>query len=198
MNGKYILQKAQTKDAEFRSPALNMLTALGGLGVFAGIICIFVILLSALSGGKSNIQSFIAAVGITLISACVFIVSYYIFNRKKKAYLKKKKRMLANAKRFDGQITGIVKNIRHVKYMHETFDEITWCFKIEYNDEEGTKTVNSELYLNDITRVLKNDRVSVLVLSDGTTVFKNFHLRKDDQESYIKLPLEDIEKGDEI
>ncbi len=197
MNGKYVLQKAQSKDTDFKSPALNMLIALGGLGVFAGIICIFVILLSALSGGRSNDQAFIAAVGITIICAFVFTASYAAFNRKKKAYIKNKKSMLTNAKRFSGHIVGIVKNIRHVEYMHETFDEVTWSFKIEYTDDAGTKTINSDLYLNDITQVLKDDRVSVLVLSDGATAVKNFHLRNETSDPVIDMPVEEVERRDE-
>jgi len=197
-NSKFTLQKAQSKDAGFKSPVLNMLTSLGGLGVFGGIICICVVFLSALSQGKANGQAFLVSVGITIISACIFIISYSAFRKKKKEYIKKKKSMIANAACYNGKVTGIVKQIRHVKYMKENFDEITWCFNITYTDNEGVKNVYGDLYMNDITKVLKDDHVTVLVLNDGSLAFKNFHLRKDDSEPCKEFTILEIEKSDEI
>jgi len=195
---KYTLKKATPKDADFKSPVLNMLITLSGLGIFGGIICICVILLSALSQAASDGRAFLVSVGITVISACIFIVSYSAFNKKKKEYIKKRKSMTANAQRFSGRVVGIVKNVRHVDYMKETYDEITWCFNIEYTDNAGTRTVKSDVYLNDITVVLRDDRVTVLVLQDGSFSFKNFHLRKNDSEPYKKFKIEEVETGDEI
>lgn len=194
----FTLQKAETKDHKYSSPALSMTTAISGLLTFGSTICLMVILLTALSGGDVREELFAAAVAAALLSGSVFVISWLMFKKAKRVFLKKRKEMYRSARKLTGKVIGVTKHIRHVKYMRDTFDEILWSFKIEYKDGNEVKTVTSDKYLNDISKVLKSDRVSVFVLEDNTLVFKNYCLRNNESDPYIKLETEVTEQDAEI
>ena len=71
----FTLQKAETKDHKYSSPALSMTTAISGLLTFGSTICLMVILLTALSGGDVREELFAAAVAAALLSGSVFVIS---------------------------------------------------------------------------------------------------------------------------
>ena len=198
MEKSFILQKAETNDIKFSNPVLSMTAALSGLGAFGGIICLCMVLMSALSGGNVSSKFFCAATVITIICGMIFVAVSFTFQKQKKMYLKKRKELSKNAVRVQGKVVGVTKYVRHVKYMKETFDEVLWCYKIKYKDGDKYKTVQSDKYLNDISKVLKSDKVDVLILEDKTLVFKNYQLRKDETEPYVKFETEEIEQEAEL
>ncbi len=198
MENSFTLQKAERTDTKYKNPALTMTAAIAGLGCFGGIICLCTILLSALSGGNVSGGIFAAAAAVTLVCGAVFAAASIMFQKRKKEYLKKRRELSKSAVRVQGKVVGVTKYVRHVKYMKDTFDEILWCFKIKYKDGDNYKTVQSDKYLNDISKVLKSDKVEVLILEDKTLAFKNFKLRKDDNEPFVKLETEIIEQEAEL
>ena len=198
MENDFKLQKAESKDSKYKSPALSLFSAVSGLFAFGGMICLCAVLLTQMSGGNVNANFFLASFVITILGSVMFTVSSFLYKKGKSVYLSQRKEMIKSAKKFEGRIIGVTKFIKHVKYMKDTFDEIVWRFKIEYNDDGEVKTVFSDKYLNDISNVLKSDKVNILALEDNTLVFKNYQLRHNENEPYIKLETEEIEQETEL
>ena len=198
MGTSYKLQRAETKDHGFSSPALSMAAAIGGLLAFGGLICLGMVFPAILSGGSVKGEFFAAGVGVTVLGGSLFVISQMMFRKAKREFLKKRKEMYKSGKRFSGRVVGVNKHVRHVKYMKDTFDETLWSFKIEYNDGGEIRTVTSDKYLNDISQVLKSDKVTVVILGDGTAVFKNYCLRNNENDPCIKLETEETEQDAEI
>ena len=84
MEKSFILQKAETNDIKFSNPVLSMTAALSGLGAFGGIICLCMVLMSALSGGNVSSNFFCAATVITIICGMIFVAVSLTFQKQKK------------------------------------------------------------------------------------------------------------------
>ncbi len=198
MKTEFTLKKAESKDSKYSSPMITMLSAVAGMLAFGGMICLCAVLLTRMSGGDVNAKFFTASFAVTIVGSVMFMLLSFLYRMGKKEYFKQRKEMYASARRLTGKVTGVTKYVRHVKYMKETFDETLWRFKITYEYGGEEKTAMSDKYLNDISKVLKSDKVSVLILSDGTTAFRNYQLRSTEEDPCIQLETEVIEQDAEV
>lgn len=201
-NTKPTLIKADGDDANYSNKMLRLLLSLGYLGVFGSFICMFMMIMSAVSRENRLLDVKPMAAAIVTLAVCIAVViAVTILDKKgRKDFQAAEERLLTNAKAVDGRVVGVVKHIRHVSYAREVFDEITWNFKIEYFDEENneTRTVESDRYLNDISTVLADDSVTVYIKSDGTLAFDGYKLRESFDDEYISPKLEEDVQDTEV
>lgn len=192
---KPTLIRAGGDDANYSNKTFRLFLSLGYLGIFGSFICMFMMIMSAVSRENHllDVKPMAAAI-IALVVCIVAVIVVSLLDKKSRNEFKTaEKKLLANAKSVDGRIVGVVKHIRHVSYAREVFDEITWNFKIEYFDEENNKTctVESDRYLNDISAVLADDSVKVYIKSDGTLAFDGYKLRESFDDEYISPEIEE-------
>ena len=189
---QFELVRAEAKDAKYSNPSLRLFLALGYLGIFSSVIAVYMIIMSALSREDHgfNVQYTAVAIVVFIVCLTAVIVMNYLDKKARKEFFKKEKQLLKNAKKYKGKIVAAEKNIRHVKYVNEVFDEIIWNFVIKYkNENDEIITVKSEKFLNDISEVLKSRSVTVYVLEDGSNSFGGYHLREKADDEYIKLKI---------
>lgn len=199
MEDSFVLQKAASDETKYTNNILSLIIALSGLGAFGSLICLCMTVISAFSRQKFDNIGLIAASFIgMLLCVLVFVVADEMYKQRKKAYLKAQKKLYKKAERIKGRVVGAVKYVRHVKYMRDTFDDIQWCFKIEYGFGDEKKIIESDRYLNDISQVLADDRVYVLMLDGEVIAFEGYKLRCDDREPYVQLNTEEIEQESEV
>ena len=187
---KLELVRAEEKDVKYSNPKLRLMLAIGYLGIFGSIITVFMIFMSALSRENHKFDVTYTIVAIVVMTLCIaaVIVLNMLDKKAKKEFFKNEKMLRKNAKKYRGKIVGAEKNIRHVTYMKEVFDETIWNFIIKYKDENNEIiTVKSEKFLNDISEVLASKNVTVYALEDGTFEFGGYKLRENKDDDFIKL-----------
>ncbi len=187
---KLELVRAEEKDVKYSNPKLRLMLAIGYLGIFGSIITVFMIFMSALSRENHKFDVTYTIVAIVVMTLCIaaVIVLNMLDKKAKKEFFKNEKMLRKNAKKYRGKIVGIEKNIRHVTYMKDVFDEIIWNFIIKYKNENNEIiTVKSEKFLNDISEVLASKNVTVYALEDGTFEFGGYKLRENKDDDFIKL-----------
>ncbi len=195
-NEQFELVKADEKDCEYSNPLLRILSAVFGIVGFGSLIAIFMAVLSAFAGGASALSvKFFCSAGMAFaLSAAAAAIAGYYDKKERRKFLKHKKALRKNAVKIEGRIVGIEKRIRHVSYMNDVFDEILWNFQVEYKNENNeTLVVPSDRFLNDISEVLKNDKVTVYVMKDGKIGFGGYQLRKSAEDRPLKLKINVIE-----
>ena len=95
-------------------------------------------------------------------------------------YEEKRSALRDSAEHFKGRVTACEKTKHTVRYANEDFDEITWKFIVEYENEHGdTVTVKTGRYLNDISNILADRSVDIYKTKDGGLLFENFSLTED-------------------
>jgi len=194
---KYVLLTAKEKDAKYSNPMLRLFLALGYLGIFSGLITVYMAVMTALSREDHKFEYTYAAAAAVIFAVCIALVLWLNYKDKKarKAFFKHEKELRKNAKKYRGKIVGIEKYVRHVRYLNDIFDEITWRFIIKYkNENDEIVTVKSDDYLNDITDVLVDSKVSVYCLEDDTFEFKGFKLRESDSDVPVKFKVHVFEE----
>lgn len=191
-NEKFELIRAEEKDSKYSNPKLRLILTIGYLGIFGSIITVFMIFMSALSRENHEFDVKYTAAGIVVMMVCTAaVVVLNIQDKKaKKEFFKNENILRKNAQKYRGKIVGAEKNIRHVTYMKEVFDETIWNFIIKYKDENNEIiTVKSEKFLNDISEVLASKNVTVYALEDGTFEFGKYKLRENKDDDFVKLKI---------
>ena len=191
-NEKFELVRAEEKDSKYSNPKLRLMLTIGYLGIFGSIITVFMIFMSALSRENYDFDVTYTAAAIVVMMVCAAaVVVLNIRDKKaKKEFLKNEKTLRKNAQKYRGKIVGAEKNIRHVTYMKEVFDEIIWNFIIKYKNENNEIiTIKSEKFLNDISEVLTSKNVTVYALKDGTFEFGGYKLRENADDDFVKLKI---------
>ena len=170
------LISAEPEQEEY-APVLRVLIAVAYMGVLAAVIGALAALLGAVSGRQAD-QKIMMCAGAFLAFAALAAVLSLIDRRKRRGFESATKRLLESAVRFEGEVVSAEKLVKRIRYANEWFEDRSWRFVIRYNDENGdTVTVKSGRYLNDISNVLKNTKVSVVRTSDGAHTFEGFELR---------------------
>ena len=200
-NAKFELMRAEEKDAKYSNPKLRLLLAIGYLGIFGSIITVFMIFMSALSREDHGFDSMYTAAAIIVLAICTaaVIVLGILDKKAKKEFLKNEKNLRKNAKKYKGKIVGAEKNIRHVQYLKDVFDETIWNFIIKFKDEnDEIVTVKSEKFLNDVSEVLASRNVTVYALQDGTYEFGGYKLRENTDDDFVKLKVKINEEDSKV
>ncbi|MBQ1546536.1 MAG: hypothetical protein IIZ59_03285 [Clostridia bacterium] len=186
------LVSAEPESEEY-APILRVLLAAAYMGAFSGFMALLAALLPLVSGKpvKESIPLSIAA--ILFFSLCAFVLSM-IDNRKKRAFEKEQKELIDSAKKFDGEIVSCDKITSTVNY-GKAFEQTVYVFNAEYKDETGDvqKAVSGK-YMNDISHVLTDKKITVMKLADGSTRLCGFHTAQSGDEC-IELP---INERDEV
>ena len=200
-NDEFKLIRAEEKDAKYSNPKLRLMLTIDYLGIFGSVITICMIVMSAFSRDNHSVDfKYISAAAVVLILCVAAAAALNVMDKKaRKEFLKNEKNLRKNAKKYKGKIVGTEKNIRHVTYMKEVFDEIIWNFIIKYKDENNEIiTVKSEKFLNDISEVLASRNVTVYALEDGTFEFGGYKLRENSGDDFVKLKVKVHEKNSKV
>lgn len=200
-NKNFELVRAEEKDAKYSNPKLRLMLTIGYLGIFGSIITVYMIVMSALSREDHGFDVTYTAAAIIVFAVCTAAVAVLnIFDKKaKKEFLKNERNLRKNAKKYRGKIVGAEKNIRHVMYMKDVFDEIIWNFVIKYkNENDEIITVKSDKFLNDISEVLTSKNVIVYELEDGTFEFGGYKLRENPDDDFVKLKVKINEEDSKV
>ena len=195
-NEKYQLLKAKEKDAKYSNPMLRLFLTLGYLGIFSALITVYMAAMTALSREDHKFEYSYAAVAAVIFLICIVMVVWLNYKDKKsrKAFLKHEKELRRNAVKYRGRIVGVEKYVRHVRYLNDVFDEVTWRFIIKYKNENNEiVTVKSDDYLNDISDVLADNKVVIYCLEDKTFEFKGYKLRESESDKPVKLKVNVLE-----
>ena len=200
-NNDFELVRAEEKDSKYSNPKLRLMLAIGYLGIFGSIITVYMITMSALSREDHGFDAAYTAAALVVLAVCIAaVIALNVMDKKaKKEFFKNEKTLRKNAKKYRGKIVGAEKNIRHVTYMKEVFDEIIWNFIIKYKDENNEiVTVKSEKFLNDISEVLASRNVAVYALEDGTFEFGGYKLRENPDDDFVKLKVKVHEEDSKV
>lgn len=200
-NEKFELIRAEEKDAEYSNPMIRLFLTLGYLGIFGSIIAVYMIIMSALSRDDHGFDVTYTAAAVIIFAVCLVAVILLNISDKKNRneFLKNKKQLRRNAKKYKGKIVAAEKNIRHVKYMNEVFDEIIWNYVIKFKNENNEiLTVKSEKFLNDISEILSSRNVTVYSLENGTYEFGGYKLRESSDEDFVELKVKIREENSKV
>lgn len=183
------LISAEPERGEY-APVLRVMIAVCYMGILAGVVAAMAALLSIVSRGEGYDKLMLSCAAAVLFLAAVIVMSV-IDKRREREYERERCELFDNAQRYDGVITGCEKHTRVIVYANSKYEEVTWCFTVTYKDEkDGTVTVRSGMYLNDISEILSDKAVSVVKLENGEHVIEDI---KTAAEGGIKLEVKEVE-----
>lgn len=182
---KYKLERVEEMSSStFKYGALKVVCVIGMMitGLAAGIGIPEII-----TDSRYNIYS--------LVSLCIFIfltVMFFINGRKYKNAKEEDKfireKILATVTPVKGKITNVIKYITKEEYGQSVF----YAALVEYYEPSIglTKTIESCKYSNDISKLLRSDRVNIYFKPDGSGYYiEDFDVRKDEWDIQAKIPL---------
>ena len=175
---KEALQSAEPLTAEY-APVLRVSLAVCYMGMLSGVVAVFASILGIVSGRNAGDRLYLSITALLLFGAAAGVLSL-VDSRKRRAYEEKRAALRDSAEHFKGRVTACEKTKHTVRYANEDFDEITWKFIVEYENENGdTVTVKTGRYLNDISNILADRSVDIYKTKDGGLLFENFSLTED-------------------
>ena len=147
--------------------------------MLSGVVAVFASILGIVSGRNAGNRLYLSIAALLLFGAAAGVLSL-VDRRKRRAYEEKRSALRDSAEHFKGRVTACEKTKHTVRYANEDFDEITWKFIVEYENEHGdTVTVKTGRYLNDISNILADRSVDIYKTKDGGLLFENFSLTED-------------------
>lgn len=195
------LDRAEPFKDGYGSFSFSMLLTISYLGIFASIICEFMVIMSSLSQPNGSINYTFMAGGVIAFVVCLAAAVFFTVceNKVKEKIEKKRQDLFENTKPVEGKITGINKYIRRIKHGSDVYEEALWTFNIEYFDKEKNdiSAVESEKYLNDITEVLTDNTVCIYFKPDGGFELDGFKLRRSENDEKTEIPIIEKVVGEE-
>lgn len=192
-NTEFKLERAEPFKNGSNGFSFSMLLALSYLGIFASIICEFMVIMSALSRSDHAINYNVMAGGVIafVVRGAASILFTVLENKAKKKLEQERTEALNSIEPVEGKITAVNRYIRRILHGGNVYEESLWTFNIEYYDEEKNETavIESEKYLNDVTEVLSGDTVKIYFKPDKGFELSGFELRKSNADDKTELPV---------
>ena len=179
-------------EQEEYAPVLRVLIAVAYMGALAAVVGAMAAVLSIVSGGEAR-QKLALTVGAFVLFGAAAAVLSLIDRKKRRSFEREKNAQLEKSERIKGEVVSVEKHIKKVKYMTDSFEELSWRFVIRVSDEkDGEREIKSGRYLNDISNVLKSTAVTVIEMPDGARRFEGFELRERGEQG-VTLPVAEVE-----
>lgn len=198
---EYSLVRAEDKRKKFGKVSYSLPLTLSYLGIFASLICEFMVIMSAFSQPNHTIDFTVMAGG--LIVFVISVALTFVFSALEKKSIQKaeniRKEILNSITPVNGKVKSINKYIRRIYHDGNAYEESLYTFNIEYDDPKNgeLKTLESEKYLNDVTQVLANNEVKIYFDDNGDAELDGFVFRKSDSDTAFPFKINEIITGEE-
>ncbi len=178
---------------------MPLLISVSYLGIFAGVVSIFMVLMSAMSEGKEGIDFTLLAGSIVVLALCIVLVIVFslISYKGKEKFRNSHYDLIKNSDGCSGRIISVNRYVERILHKGSAYEQAMWSLNIEYTDKDGkTAVIESEKYLNDVTEVLCGSSVTVYLKNNGKFELDGFEIRQSEEDAKLIAPVKDIVTGE--